>query len=138
MYARCVLNFCIVTYFRIRTYLVCVCYMIVAIKPMYFVMYKIVYFCWKTFSGKSQYHNTKYMYEHHNLHSSASWNFPFFNFFKVQCKLNLICGNRKVPVKFQLLTFTNKFAWLVCQHVRRSYNIKISMHFIKSTIIFFP
>ena len=48
-YARCVLNFCIVTYFGITTYLVYVCYMIVAIKPMYFVMYKIIYFCWKTF-----------------------------------------------------------------------------------------
>ena len=70
-------EFCIVTYFEITTYLVYVCYMIVAIKPMYFVMYKIIYFCWKTFSVKSQYHNTKYMYHNHNLHSSASWNFLF-------------------------------------------------------------
>ena len=87
-YARCVLNFCIVTYFGITTYLVYVCYMIVAIKPMYFVMYKIIYFCWKTFSVKSQYHNTKYMYHNHNLHSSASWNFLFPKF--LRCSANWI------------------------------------------------
>ena len=81
---------------------VCVCYMIVAIKPMYFVMYKIIYFVERRILGN---HNiiilnictntTTCIHPPHEI-------FLFFKVFKVQCKLNLICGNRKVPVKFQL------------------------------------